>query len=180
MSLMIKASRFNEEVYFAREDIAAFGTEEIEWLKSRAAENRRTRCRLCLHHDIDAAVHEMLIVHKQGIYVPPHKHLTKTESIHIIEGLVDLVCFTDDGKVRDVVRLGEKGRDARVYCRMIEGIYHSLVILSEWMVAHETTTGPFHNAVKMVYATWAPGEDEPAAGARFLSDALSQRAGRQG
>lgn len=171
---MIPTKRHNDEVYFTDARVAAVGQEEIDWLKAMAESNPRKRCRLCLHHDVAAAVHEMLLVHKRGIYVPPHKHVAKTESLHIVEGVVDLVCFSEDGDVTEVVRLEPPGPGSRVCCRLVENLYHSLVIVSPWMVALETTMGPFSQADRMVTAHWAPGEGDDTRGALFMKAALAR------
>ena len=67
----------------------------------------RSRIRLCAHPDVNDTLHEMLIVHEKGTYVRPHKHLNKTESVHIIEGSVDVVIFDDDGNITDVIQMGD-------------------------------------------------------------------------
>lgn len=35
----------------------------------------------------------MLIVMAKGSYIRPHKHKNKSESFHIIEGLLDVIVF---------------------------------------------------------------------------------------
>ena len=94
----------------------------------------------------------MLIVHEKGSWVPPHKHLGKDESIHVVEGSALLVSFTEEGEVSATVQLGQSGV---FYCRLPSGIYHTLLIDSDWLVFHETTLGPFDRS-QTVFAPWAP------------------------
>ena len=58
--------------------------------------NPRQRARYCTHSLVDDEVHEMVIYHKEGTYIRPHKHIGKTESFHLIDGEADVVFFDDE------------------------------------------------------------------------------------
>ena len=51
---------------------------------------------------------------------------------------------------------------------MPDGVFHTLIFRSEWMVFLETTIGPFDRAMTEV-ADWAPPETDAAAGRAYLS-----------
>ena len=85
----------------------------------------------------------MLIVHERGAYVRPHKHPAKTESTHIIEGLVDVVLFEDDARIERVISMGDYASGRAFYYRMDVPVFHTLIIRSDVLVFHETTNGPF-------------------------------------
>ena len=144
------------EVLYA-EGLAFIGPAEIAELKSLAESNPRKRCRICTHAGPEAALHEMLIAHCRGTYIPPHKHLGKDESIYVVEGAATLITFTEDGEVKDVAALGQ-GEGRSVYCRLRDGLYHTLLIESDWFVFMETTQGPFRRG-DTVFAPWAPKDD---------------------
>ena len=55
--------------------------------------------RLCAHPAVDDRLHEMVIAMARETYVRPHKHVNKSESVHVIEGLADAVLFDDAGNV---------------------------------------------------------------------------------
>ena len=97
--------KFNDEVYFSGENITKVSQKEIDFLKEKARQNIRKRVRLCSHMDVNDSVHEMIIVHAKDCYVPPHKHLKKSESFHLIEGELDVVIFDDDGRISDVIEM---------------------------------------------------------------------------
>jgi len=109
--------QFNEEVLFAGDKIVKVGPREVEFLKERARRNKRKRMRLCAHKDIDDKLHEMLIVHSKGTYVRPHKHLNKSESFHLIKGLVDVIVFDDEGDMIEVIRMGDYSSGFEFYYR---------------------------------------------------------------
>jgi len=48
-----------------------------------------------------------LIVLSGNTYIRPHKHLAKSESFHVIEGLVDIVILDDQGAITEVIQLGD-------------------------------------------------------------------------
>ena len=159
----MRAKRMNEDVLVADERMVTVSREDVERLKAGARQNARQRIRFCAHQDVNDAVHEMLIVHLQGAYVRPHKHLRKTESFHVIEGLGDVVIFDEAGHITDVIRVGEYASGERFYYRMAEARYHTILIRSEVLVFHETANGPFRRS-DAAFAPWAPEEMDAAAG----------------
>ena len=163
---MTPLTKLNDEVFVARGPLVQVGRADVEALKQRALANPRRRIRICAHPDTADRLHEMLIVHMRGAYVRPHKHLQKSESVHIIEGEVDVVFFDDAGAVAEVVRMGDYGSGRKFYYRVGGARYHTLLIASEFLVFHEVTNGPFRRA-DTVFAPWGPEEADPAACAAF-------------
>lgn len=176
---MIPMRRVSEEVFYTDTALTTVGPEELELLKREAQRTRRKRIRLCAHADVAEAVHEMVIVHSNEAYVCPHKHLKKSESYHVIEGLIDVVVFNEAGQVTEVTRIGESGSGEPVYCRISDDVFHSLLIVSAWVVFHETTSGPFRKT-DTIYAPWAPAEEDPEAVRRFLEQLQHQLGGMAG
>src|SRR5438552_15050670 len=97
----------NEEVLYADEPIVKVDESDIELLKKKAGGNHRKRIRLCAHHDIQDKLHEMIIVLGNDTYIRPHRHIDKVESFHIIQGLVDVVIFDQEGSILEVVQMGD-------------------------------------------------------------------------
>jgi len=166
---MIPTRQESPEVLYATGATAAVDDSDIAELKRLAALNPRRRCRICFHSGPDAALHEMLIVHEKGAWVPPHKHLGRDESIHVVEGSALLITFSEDGGVAETVRLGQNGD---IYCRLPGDVFHTLLIESDWFVFHETTLGPFI-PLNTVFAPWAP--KEPGEQAGLFTDHLREK-----
>ena len=93
----MKYNRISNEVLYTDESITKIDQVDIESLKALAAKNSRKRIRLCAHPDMQDNLHEMIIVHARDAYVRPHKHIGKSESFHVIEGLLLVVVFDDEG-----------------------------------------------------------------------------------
>ena len=158
-SFEIKTRKESEEVFFVVDPLVKVDASTIVSLKEQSARNSRQRSRLCTHHSPLDDVHEMFIVHHKGIYVHPHMHVCKNESIHVIEGLVDMVVFDDEGAVIDVIEMGDYASGKIFYYRLPELQFHTLLIRSTDLVFHEVTKGPFRLA-DTVWAPWAPKEFE--------------------
>jgi cupin fold WbuC family metalloprotein len=156
----MKLIKQNDEIFYAEGPIIRVGSDEIDFLKARATENPRGMARLCAHPGVDDALHEMLIVLSRACCIPPHKHLGKSESFHLVEGKLTVVIFTDEGKVREVIPMAPPGSGEMFFYRLSEALYHTVVPMSEFVVFHETTNGPFRRE-DMQFAVWAPGEDAP-------------------
>lgn len=154
---MIQLDRVNDEVFIAAPSIVYLGDEEAAFLKLQAARNPRKRARICAHKSNEDGLHEMLIAISAGSYIHPHKHIAKSESFHIVEGLVDVIVFDDQGALVDVIKLGERGSGRSFYYRLSDSMFHTLVIRSEMLVMHEVTNGPFNKA-QTILASFAPAE----------------------
>jgi cupin fold WbuC family metalloprotein len=163
----VRIRKFNEEVLFATDTIVSVGAKDIEQLKHKAKRNKRRRIRLCAHSSHEDYIHEMLIVHEKGCYVQPHKHINKTESFHIIEGMVDIVHFDNDGWINEIISMGDCGSGRKFFYRLPASIYHTLLIKSDVLVFHEITNGPFRPS-ETVWARWAPEETNEKAVSRYL------------
>ncbi len=149
------------EVFVADGPVVCVSQREIEFLKERIRCAPRGRVRLCAHAGPESPVHEMLLVLSGNSYVRPHRHPGKSESFHIVEGVLDVVLFDDDGTVHAVVPLGDRDSGRPFYYRLDEPRFHTPIVRSDLVVFHETTTGPFRPGDADL-ATWAPAEDETA------------------
>jgi len=157
----------NDEVIYTEDQVVQVKFSDIQWLKKQAECNLRKRARLCTHRTVEDLLHEMLIVHEKGTYIRPHKHLNKTESVHIIDGLVDVVVFDDDGNITDVMQMGDYKSGRVFYYRMQYPYFHTLLIHSDILLFHEATNGPFDRK-NMVFAPWAPDETDVSSTLDFL------------
>lgn len=169
MSVLDKYLVQNAEVLYTREGITTLDRNGIEQFKQLSSANPRKRVRLCAHSDPQQRLHEMLIIHERGAYVRPHRHPGKSESTHIIEGLVDMVIFDDQGNVDKLIPMGDYASGRTFYNRMAIPLFHTLIIRSEVLVFHETTDGPFNRA-DTVFPPWAPEDKDVKNIGAYVSD----------
>ena len=165
----MQLKQINEEVLYATEPTVKIGRADMADLKERAQQTRRNRIRLCSHLDVTDTLHEMFIVHTKDTYIRPHKHLNKSESLHVIEGTVDLVTFDEEGNIVGLTQLGDYASGRNFYHRFTEPRYHTLVITSEALIFHEVTNGPLIR-VDTVRAPWSPAEDDIPAANEYLEN----------
>jgi cupin fold WbuC family metalloprotein len=156
---MIELERINNEIFIAQEPIVFFGNEEIVFLKQQAMKSMRRRARICAHQTNEDALHEMLIAITADSYIHPHKHINKSESFHIVEGLVDVVIFDDSGAITNIIALGQQGSGRSFYYRLSDSRFHTLIIHSDILVVHEVTNGPF-DKTQTKFAWFAPSEND--------------------
>lgn len=139
----MRVKKFNDEVYYLEDNIPVLTGEVFEFLKSKALQNERARCRICTHESPESSLHEMFILHSRGNYVPPHRHLRSDESLTIISGEAAMIYFEHDGPVREVHYLNPAQKGAAMYLRTPKGVLHSLYIESDFCLFKETIEGPF-------------------------------------
>jgi cupin fold WbuC family metalloprotein len=165
----METRHFNDAVYVADDTIVRVTRRDIARLKELAAGTKRRRVRLCAHRDTHDALHEMLIVLDSATYVRPHRHRNKSESFHVIEGMLTVVVFHEDGRVRATIPLGDYASARPFFYRLGEPSFHTVLVESANVVIHETTNGPF-NRVDTEFAPWSPPEDDEKAGRRYLRE----------
>ena len=152
----------SEDVFYGNGGVVLGDGEAIRFLKQRAGESARRRARLCCHAGPDALLHDMLIVMQGGAYIRPHKHLKKSESFLVIEGTGHLCTFEDDGTPRSFHDFQAPAAGGKFFYHMPANIYHTQLITSDWLVYHESASGPFIPE-ESVQAPWAPAENDAAA-----------------
>ena len=152
-------------------DIIEISAPEIEELKRTAAKAELKRARICLHPDHEDDIQEMIIAFCKGTYLRPHRHQNKSESFHVMEGKLAVVFFDDNGTVvRRLILEAGKPSASFIY-RLNRPLWHTVIILSETALIHETTNGPFVREERE-FAPWSIPETDPDAAARFISDLM--------
>ena len=173
----MKATVVNPEVFYADGDIVSIAKGDLQFLHDAAERSPRRRARVCAHKDVDETLHEMVVVLKRDSYLIPEKHFVKVESYHIIEGTADVVIFDDAGQIVDVIPIGDASTARPYFFRVRHSdFYHSLIVRSDFLLYHESATGPFRKSDTLV-APWAPAEADVAAKNAFMG-AIEQRADR--
>jgi cupin fold WbuC family metalloprotein len=162
----MRLRKLSAEVFLADGPISTVGRAEIELLRDAVSQSPKGRVRINLHPDATDSLHEMIIAIDAHSYIRPHLHPGKSESFHIVEGIVDVVVFDEAGEIIDVVELGGPGTGRAFYYRMSSPFLHTLVVHSDILVVHETTNGPFdQNGTR--FASFAPDGSDPAAAESF-------------
>lgn len=152
----------NKEVYYATDKIVKLGRNDINLFKKKLIHNQLQKIRLCTHKDTTDRIHEMFIILGRNIYIRPHKHLNKAESFHVIEGTANIVIFDEEGKILEVMEVSDYNSGNKFYYKIYEPYYHTVCVISSFLVFQETTSGPF-NKSDTVYAPWAPEEKDVVA-----------------
>lgn len=140
---------------FCNEDIIEIKKEDMARLKKEALKSSTRRARLCLHKSHDDKVHEMVIAFCRDSYTQPHRHLKKSESFHIIEGEMEVLLFDNEGKVIRRIKMGPVGSSLTFFYRLSINLWHTVIPLTEFVIIHETTSGPFIER-QNEFADWSP------------------------
>ena len=128
----INIKEINKEVYYSTDKIIRFGKKEIQLLKDKALNNERKRSRLCTHKEIEDKLHEMFIVLSKNVYIRPHKHLHKSESLSVIEGTAYAIFFDEKGKITEIIKMEDNVSGDTFYYRINNSQYHTLFIVSDF------------------------------------------------
>ena len=152
------AIKLSDEVFVASSQNAGVTKQDVDFLKAKARNNQRGKCRLLLHQSPNDTLHEMVIVHTEGGYIRPHKNFTGDKSFSVIEGAFALVSFDDQGTVISHQRVAAYPEGDVFTVRLTDTRYHTLINLTQQVVFLETCLGPFKGSQ---WADWAPEEGTP-------------------
>ena len=145
--------------FFIGQEITEVTQEQLRQLKQAALHAPLKRARLCLHLDHRDSVQEMVIAFCQGSYVRPHRHVNKSESFHVIEGELMVILFDDKGQVTRRIKMGPSSSGYTFLYRLSSSLWHTVVPLSEFVIVHETVTGPFAKE-DTEFAPWGPDDSD--------------------
>lgn len=124
-------------------------------LKSLVKDAPGATVRVNLHPGPDAPVHDMIIAQSAGGKPFVHKHLTREETYHMIEGRMRLQFFDDAGKPSSSHLLGGPGTGLPLIVRVPKGVWHASVAETDFVVFHESRPGPFDGG-DTVFPHWEP------------------------
>lgn len=138
--------------YFAKSGIVRVDFNMVEQIKKIAFKTGEN-VRLSMHTTPDDAFHDMIVFQHRDRYYRPKKHLNKPMSFHMMEGKMAIFVFDDEGNVIDTCIL-----DARknIVYRVAAGYYHTDLPLTDYVVHHECTMGPFVGDSDREFAPWSP------------------------
>lgn len=115
----------------------------LEALKGLVAGRPGSAARINLHAGPEAPVHDMIVALSAGGKPFIHKHRTREESYHLIEGRLLLRLFEADGRVVETTELGGPGTGLPLIARIAADRWHSTEPLTDVVLFHEARPGPF-------------------------------------
>ena len=145
----------SEEVLYQLEKYKKVKFKDLNLLYSKSDKNKKKIIRLCTHNNKYSNLHEMFIVHPKQYYVRPQMHTKKNESIILLKGKAIIFIFDNKGNIKDKLPLDKKN----FYYQIPKKTYHSLVILSKFIVFYEVSLGPFQKK-NTTYANWSPKDNK--------------------
>jgi cupin fold WbuC family metalloprotein len=139
--------------------------ELIQATLEKARQSPRRRMNHNFHAGPEDNPHRFLNVLLENTYIAPHRHLRppKAESFLVIEGLITLFCFEDDGTVRSRHLLGRGPEAEALGIDLAVGVWHTLTALTPYAVCYEVKPGPWDPATDKEFAPWAPREGDETA-----------------
>lgn len=149
--------KVKDGIYFNTADYFELNKEVVEFLEKITFEEKIDSVRICLHKTNNDLVHQMIILHKKGKYVRPHKHIRKNVSYHMIKGELLFFLMDDTGKVLHREKIvSDVNSDFNFGFRIKKDQYYFVYPLSEYTIFHEIITGPFNGVDDNIFPDWAP------------------------
>lgn len=164
--------RISPETSYVTDPLAPrFGIKGVRLIESLYANSTRRRHRFCFHQNQGVDLHDIMIMYDRNSYIPPNKHVGKSESLLVLRGELDFYLFNDAGKVYDYRRLSAYDPRCPFYLRVPPNTWHGLRAVGDKpCLIKETISGPYDRA-SLKWADFAPQESqENDEGFRWYSD----------
>lgn len=129
---------------------------EIELLTKQALESPRRRHAKVLHQP-GSFYNQVINCVCPDSYMQPHLHpgFEKIEEISLINGILSVIFFDDQGKLLNVKKLTKNGD---IYIKIPAFTWHTYVVHSAICVTFETMEGVYDPNTWKKMAPWAPKE----------------------
>lgn len=139
--------------------LSASKPDTISQLIGEAFKSDRLRHHLSLHHSHDDLVQRVVIALVKGTYIPPHYHEMprQWELFSIMHGNVDIYLFDHNGKVTDILTLGEAS--GNYFFTVEPNVCHTVICRSDYAVVMEVKEGPFNPKTAKVLPSWSHPEN---------------------
>ncbi len=115
----------------------------LDALKAAVGAEPGSAARICLHAGPQAPGQDMIVVLRKGGQARPHRHETREETYHLVEGRLRLRLFDDAGKDAGTIDLGGPGTGLPLFFRMPAKTWHVTEPVTDLAVFHESRPGPF-------------------------------------
>jgi len=134
------------EVLRSTEEDSLLGQRDFNFLLKRVTDTPNGKIRICTHADDNSSLHEMFMSFDRRVNYPPMSHSDKDETFLLLRGEVCYAEIASDGEITQMFFLRGcfESRDwTTAYCKIPARTTHYLEIISNEILAKETTTGPF-------------------------------------
>lgn len=153
--------------YYCVDKAVLINQELIDSLCIESAYWGRRNIRICMHRAPTDNHHEMIILEREGHYFPPHRHFSKGETLHIIEGELGVIGFDSVGNITFSTVLG---RDGDMIAHFAPDQWHLTIPINDPVIYHESKPGPFLGDDDRAFAFWAPRREDKEAGLKYIDE----------
>lgn len=149
--------------------IKVFSTELLDDLVLQAITSPRRRQHRNIHSDYADPCQRFFNAIEPDSYLRPHRHgpAQGVETMIAVRGVMALVVFDEEGKIKHIQRFGAGPQAANpnvaTGTEIPPGYWHTVVSLESGSVLLEVKAGPFDPSAPKFPAPWSPEEGTPEA-----------------
>ena len=145
---LLEDKKAKSKSFFFKKENTVFNKKFISFLESNYLKYKKD-IRICMHKNTSDRHHDMIILQQKKIFYLPHKHLNKGETYHIIKGKMMCVLFYNNGKIKSKYIISKN----EIF-RTPLNTFHTMVPLTNYVIYHESKTGPFLKKSDSIFPPW--------------------------
>ena len=146
--LIKEDKKSNSKSFFLKKKNFVANSQIYNFLEDFYKKNFKT-VRVCMHSKPSEKIHSMIILMGKNNFYAPHKHLLKKELYHIIKGSMAVILFSNNGRIKKIVKLIENN----IFITPVN-VYHTMIPLSKFVIFHEIKSGPFIRKNNSLLPKW--------------------------
>jgi cupin fold WbuC family metalloprotein len=140
--------KISETVYRSSRQLVTVNAKQLAPIIEAAKKSPLKRARLCCHSGQEEKLQEMFIALASGVRIEESVHLRKDESLTVIDGQGTYYFPNEDGSLRETIELSPYNsctpQNSAFFARINRYVPHKIVVSSDYLLIHESTTGPFY------------------------------------
>lgn len=144
-----------------------FSANVLNELSQQAKDNPRRRQHRNIHQSYQDPCQRLFNAIEPDSYIHPHRHASdpRDEMLVAIRGLMALITFNNEGKIKDTIFFGTEklGTSITTVVEISSSVWHTVVALEPGSVLLEVKAGPFNPSLPKDLANWAPRENSDEA-----------------
>ena len=157
----MQTKKISPETSYVKAPYATYFNSDLkEYLEQSFMDSPRSRHRLCFHQSPNVEIHDIIITYDASSYIPVNKHIGKSETLCVLQGLIEIFFFNDLGQCYLKQILGSSDSGHPFLTRIPPNTWHGLRVISEEpCVVKETIPGPYSKE-SLQWADFSPTEEQ--------------------
>ena len=148
---LFKEDKFGRSKSFYFRKSSKFNEDTIKIFLTNYSRIYKEDARVCLHSNYKDTLQDMVLIQHSKNFYPPHKHVNRYDTYHVLDGCLGVVIFDSKGKVTKTYKLKKN-----FFYKTPKNKYHLTLPMTTKVIYHEYRSGSFNRKTNCIFPSWTP------------------------